>query len=280
MAIRDWYQQQKKKLSNGKKQLKQRPYFSTQSGQVGVVILLIMVVLLTVGLSVASRTTQDLFLSQQQVNSARVFNAAEAGVDEAFSTSFEFEGDVSSGTISNFNNDEIDVDYQITKLYQIETRLFEMYSVVADVAGNPGLSLQIDWSRDDDCAAADIASLIASIYYDDAGTTRVRHVPIQGCDRGDNFDPATAINADGYRRRYILPLTTDDQFVRIKPLYADTFIRVRGDGWTMPEQQYNVRSEATNTNGTETRIINVSRTLDGAPSIFDYAVFSGSNLVK
>lgn len=281
MLRRSWFRLPKKTIVQSFKSSSHNFIFSSSSGQVGVIILLIMTVLLTVGLSVASRTTQDLFLSQQQVNSARVFNAAEAGVDQAFSTSFDFEGDVETGTISNFNNDEIDVEYQIAKLYQVETRLFEMYSVVADVAGNPGLSLQIDWSRDDDCATADIASLIASIYYNDAGTTRVRHYPIQGCDRGDNFDPATAINVDGYRRRYILPLTTDDQFVRIKPVYADTFIRVRGDGWTMPEQQYNVRSEAVNTNGTETRIINVSRTLDGAPSIFDYAVFSGDgNLVK
>jgi len=253
---------------------------TSQSGQVGVIVLLIMVVLLTVGLSVASRSTQDLFLSQQQVDSTRVFNAAEAGIDQALSSSFEFEGEQATGTISNFNDGDIDIDYQITKVNQLETRLFEMISVKVDVAGNANNGLRIEWSKLDDCGTEDVPSLVASVYSDDAGTTRVRHYSLEGCDRSDNFLASSSINNDGYRRSYDLPLTTDDLFVRIKPIYNDTNIRVTGDGWTLPVQYYNVRSEAVNTNGTETRIVEINRTLDAAPSIFDYAVFSQSTLVK
>lgn len=254
--------------------------WSSQRGQVGVVVLLIMVVLLTVGLSLASRSTQELFLTQQNVDSTRVFNAAEAGIDQALSTSFTFEGEQATGAIDNFNNSDIDVDYQITKMYQLETRLFEMVSVEVDVTGNNGSGLVIEWSRLDDCATEDVASLLASVYYDDAGTTRVRHYPLQGCSRGDNFLAASNVNADGYRRQYDLPLTADDLFVRIKPLYNDTHIRVTGDGWQLPVQYYNVRSEARNNAGNETRIVEVNRTLDAAPSVFDYAVFSQTTLVK
>jgi Tfp pilus assembly protein PilX len=252
----------------------------TQSGQVGVIVLLIMVVLLTVGLSVASRSTQDLFLTQQQVDSTRVFNAAEAGIDQALSSSFAFNEEPISGEIADFNGSNIDVAYQVNGINQLETRLFEMLSVKVDVTGNANNGIIIEWSRQNDCGSENVASVLASVYFDDAGTSRVRHYPIQGCDRSDNFLAASDINNDGYRRRYVLPLTSDDQFVRIKPLYNDTNIRVQGDGWTLPVQYYNVRSEATNTNGTETRIVEVNRTLNAAPSIFDYAVVSETTLVK
>lgn len=254
--------------------------WSGQRGQVGVVVLLIMVVLLTVGLSLAARSTQELFLTQQNVDSTRVFNAAEAGIDQALSTSFTFEGEQATGSIENFNNSDIDVNYQITKMNQLETRLFEMVSVEVDVTGNSGSGLIIEWSKLDNCASEDVASLVASVYYDDAGQTRVRHYPLQGCDRSDNFLAASNVNADGYRRRYNLALTADDLFVRIKPMYNDTHIRVTGDGWDLPVQYYNIRSEARNNLGNETRIVEVNRTLDAAPSIFDYAVFSQTTLVK
>lgn len=254
--------------------------FSSQRGQVGVVILLIMVVLLTVGLSIASRSTQELFLTQQNVDSTRVFNAAEAGIDQALSTSFDFQGEQTSGEIANFNDADIAVDYNVKKVTQLETRLFEMISVKVDVTGNNGNGIVIEWSKIDNCATEDVASLIASVYYDDAGTTRVRHYPLRGCDRSDNFLAATSINTDGYRRRYTLPLTTNDLFVRIKPVYNDTHVRVTGSGWTLPVQYYNVRSEATNSLGNETRIVEVNRTLNAAPSIFDYAVFSNTTIVK
>ena len=74
----------------------QRDKKKTQSGQVAIVILLIMVVLLTVGLSLASRTTQELFLSQQESESARVFNAAEVGIEDALSQDF----DAITGTVT------------------------------------------------------------------------------------------------------------------------------------------------------------------------------------
>ena len=51
------------------------------SGQALLVILLIMAVALTIGLSVVSRSVTDIRLSQQQEESARVFSIAEAGLE-------------------------------------------------------------------------------------------------------------------------------------------------------------------------------------------------------
>ncbi|MDQ3008290.1 MAG: hypothetical protein M3Q81_01715, partial [bacterium] len=112
-----------------------KSYYRTnqQAGQIGLIILLIMVVLLTAGLSLAARTTQELFLAQQSAESARVFNAAEAGIEQALNTSFNFEGEVDSGTIQDIT--DTTVDYSVTKKYELETLLFEGVSVSVDTTG-------------------------------------------------------------------------------------------------------------------------------------------------
>ncbi len=240
-----------------------------------------MVVLLTLGLSLASRSTQDLFSSQQQVESTRVFNAAEAGIEEALSTSLIFEGTTSGGSIDDFGGTAVDVSYSVSKVTDLETRVFEMVSVMVDTTGViTGQNLQIDWAHEDDCSTQNVASLVVTAYYDDGGTTRVRHAALGGCDRSDGFTDALEIDQDGYHRRVLFPLQTGDQFVRIKPVYNDTHLRVSGDGFTLPVQYFNVRSEAVNTLGNETRAVEVSRTLPTAASIMDFALYSGGSIVK
>ena len=255
-----------------------------QSGQVGVAILLTMTVLLTMGLSVASRSTEDLFLSEQQSESARVFNAAEAGIEDALAASFDFEGDTSAGTVNTIT--DTSVDYEVTKQNVLETRLFEGVSVKIDVddsGAGTGLSVDqniiIEWSKETDCVAQDPASLIISIFYDDAGTTRARYYAYGACSKSDGFTLGSD-SAGNYYRDVTLPLLTGDLFVRIKTVYNDTHIRVSGDGWTLPVQAYNIRSEAKNDLGNETRAVEVNKTLDAAPAIMDYALFSGTTIVK
>jgi hypothetical protein len=255
-----------------------------QSGQVGIAILLTMTVLLTMGLSVASRSTEDLFLSEQQSESARVFNAAEAGIEDALSSSFDFEGQTSAGTVNTIS--DTSVDYEVTKQNILETRLFEGVSVKVDVDDSGvgiGLltdrNIDIDWSKETDCDTQDPSSLIISIFYDDAGTTRARYYAYGACSRSDGFTLGS--NGTGnYYRTVNLPLLTGDLFVRIKAVYNDTHIRVAGDGWTLPVQAYNIRSEAKNDLGNETRAVEVNKTLDAAPAIMDYALFSGTTIVK
>ncbi len=254
-----------------------------QSGQIGIIILLIMVSLLTVGLSLAAQTSQELTLTQQSAESARVFNAAEAGVEEALSQGFDFQSETTTGQL-NDPVSGVNVNYEVTKRRTLETRLFEGLTVMVDVTGvATGQNLLIDWARSNDCNGTNPpASLVFSIYYDDAGTTRMRQAAVQGCAHNDNFTAATSTtNVDGFYRHYTLPLLTNDLFVRIKPLYADTDIRVNSSlGWTLPYQFFTVRSEADSTLGDETRVVEVNRTLPAAPAILDYTVYSGTTITK
>jgi hypothetical protein len=247
-----------------------------QRGQAGVIILLIMAVMLTVGLSLATRTTEEIFVSDQQKESTRVFNAAEAGIEEALS------GDLTAITGGEVDTIEgVDVDYTVTQVNRLETILFEGVSVTVDVTGTTtGQTLRVDWSAEADCDTQEPASLLLSIFYDDAGTTRTRYLPLAACDNADGFTIASSINDNGMRFRYDVPLLTGDFLIRVKPIYNDTKVRIAGNGFDLPVQYFSVRSEAQSQTGTAARVIEVNRTLSAAPSVMDYALYSGSTIIK
>jgi hypothetical protein len=256
-----------------------------ESGQIGVIILLIMVVLMTIGLSVASRTTQDLAISQQSAESTRVFNAAEAGIEEALSTDLTAAQDGSTTTVSNFDSDRLEVSYTVNKVEALETRVFEGTTVMVDVTGAvTGQSIRLEWSHENDCSTEAPASLYVAVYSVDPvdpNVVNVKNYGIgSGCSHSDNFTSGTTINNDGYRRSYVLSLTTNDSFVRIKPVYNDTHLRVTGVGWTLPVQYFNIRSEARSGLGDEARTVEVNRTLPTAPSFMDFTVYSGTTVLK
>lgn len=252
---------------------------NSQSGQTGVIILLLMAGMLTVGLSLATQTTQEALLSGKETDSARVFNAAEEGIEQAISSNLEFTGDTFSGTVAN--QADISVAYTVTKKNTLEVLLFEGVSVSVDVTGaQDGNVLQIDWSKVDDCGSDDLASLLVATYSDVSGVARTRYTYVAGCDRSDGFESAQNIDENDYRRRYNLTLQTGDTLVRIKPIYADTNINVTSSGFVLPVQYYAIRSEASRSESNETRIVEVNRTLSAAPSIFDFAIYSGNTLIK
>ncbi len=268
--------------------------FHSESGQVAVVILLLMVVILTVGISVASRTTQELITSKQTSDSARVFNAAETGIDEALSTlesSFESGNLDPNGTITVNNTD---VNYQISPSQTLQTRVDEGVSVMValvDQTVNPnGLGaggsrrLQIQWSDsnlESDCTTTPgPASLLVFIYSMNGGTAQARMKAVQGCNHSDGFDSRNATAGSPFRYRHDVDLAAGDVLVRVKPMYNDTQLAVSGSGLVLPTQNFVVTAEARNQQGGETSKIRVDRTLPTAPSVLDYALYSGTTINK
>ena len=71
-----------------------------KSGQALVIVLLIMAVVLTIGLSIGSQTVTDIKISKREEESARAFSAAEAGIEEVL---FNSSQTVTSGTVENAN---------------------------------------------------------------------------------------------------------------------------------------------------------------------------------
>jgi hypothetical protein len=254
---------------------------STQSGQIGVIVLLVMVVTLTIGVSLAAQTSQEVFLSQQTAESARVFNAAEAGLEKALSSDINYTNTQDEeGTLSSIEG--VDVNYTVAKVQRLETKLFEGVTVMLDVTGAAnGNQLRVRWAKIAACGQ-NPASLLFAIYSEDgSGDLRVRYTGVGACDHADGFTLGNTIPAsNGYRKEAFISLAAGDKFIRVKPLYNDTDVRITGEGWTLPIQYVKVRSEAGNQNGNETRIVEVNRTLPTAPSVFDYALYSGNTLLK
>jgi Tfp pilus assembly protein PilX len=264
-------------MRNSPTQLLPRQASSSQSGQVAVVILLIMVVLLTVGLSLATRTTEELFLSQQQAESARVFNAAETGIEDALSQDFNTTIDPRT-----FQVDGVDVSYTVTGQNTLQTRITEGMSAQVNLVGYIG-PVTVQWATEEDCN--DRASLIATIFYDSGGTTQSRHIafgpPTTCVNHNDNFLQGSNISTT-YKQQYVISagdIPAGSAFMRIKPVYADTNIRVTG-GLGFPTQTHLVHSTATYGSGNEERSIEVTRTLPAGPSFMDYALYSGGSITQ
>ena len=69
-----------------------------KSGQILILVLLIVVVSLAVGLSVASRNLTNLKISTQSQESQRAFSAAEGGVEDTLSRLNAIKSDIGTGT--------------------------------------------------------------------------------------------------------------------------------------------------------------------------------------
>lgn len=252
-------------------------------GQVGLIVLLIMVVILALGLSLATRTSQQAEIAIQQEDTTRVFNAAESGVEAALANIYQAE---SAGTVDDLSEtvasldiseSDSDISYNITKSNILETHLKQGTSteLVVPAAG----SISFYWATE--AACENTASLLLSVYADDGSNITAKHFAIGDCSgastRGDNFISNDA-GPSPYKYAYTLFTSADDLFVRVKPVYNDTDIKIVG---SPAVSQFTINSQAQNTLASqETRTFEVKRTLSTAPAFMEYALVSGSSIIK
>src|SRR5258708_1809538 len=263
---------------------------SRQSGQIGIIIILIMVVLLTVGLSLAAQSSREVTLSRQEEESTRTFNAAEAGVETALATDLTFSGNSLHPASTTLAGDNAQVDYSITKVNQLETRLFQGVSAhvqLFDASNNStATQVRIDWAKETACGGGQTpATLIVSIYSEDTSVSppavTVRHQAYAACDHSDGIAVAGGGGTAPYFKSVTINLGAKDAFIRVKPIYNDTTVKVTGvAGNALPVQYFSILSTATNTAGSESRSVQVNRTLATEPSFMDFAVFSGGTILK
>ena len=272
-----------------------RTRIAGQPGQIAVVVLLLMAVILVLGLSVASRTTQEIQLSDQEQDSTRVFNAAETGIEEALSNSTNFTtadgGTPVQGSISNLSStDGISGNYTITRQDGLQTKIVQGSSATVFLDQFGGTYFDIDWAKEASCNSR--ASLIYSIFYTEGGVEKVQYEAVKpNCNPTDGtYDSNKAI---GFRTIGVDPISGDykqrvrvdlsavpgtKKLVRIKALYADADVSITG----VPAQAYDIRSEAQDVNGTtgEKSAIKVIKTKPAPPMVLDYSVYSGGDLQK
>jgi Tfp pilus assembly protein PilX len=248
-----------------------------QSGQVGIAVLLIMVVLSTIGISIAARTTQDIQTSRQSQEAVQTFAAAEAALEDVLSRGETYLQENTGGVYSGVQNAE--VNYTIDPQSELSVDLLEGAVAEIDVTGvAAGQQVAVEWSETTDCALSP-ASLIMAIVNDSTGTPISRYVSYGICARGDGFAVTTTPGTQ-LSRRVVLTLQAGDKSIRLNPIYNDTRVYVAGVGWTLPVQQFAIGSVAQNLLGRETKAVEVKRTNESAPGVMDYALVSGTSILK
>ncbi len=248
------------------------------SGQAVLLILLVVAVALGLGLSIMSQSTTDIRISQQEQESARAFSAAEAGIEDALRAIT-----VGSG---NLTVDGIDVNYEVTGQQFLEGQFKENESaqVILDGTAN---TLTLEWvdegsptenpltcvGKTNEAPASLLITVINASY-------QVRRYGINACalNTSNNLDDVADPGSGKYLRKYDLSLVAGDQLVRIRPLYNLTSLQVTAAN-ALPNQAYLISSSAQIETTKEAKAIEVTRLEPATPSIFDYVLFSGGNLV-
>ena len=256
-----------------------------QSGQVGVVILLMMAVVFTVAISLSQRTLQQQDSATTQDESIRVFNAAESGVESALFDISEHEQLGSQlGTGGDFEFGDSNVSYSISDSPQ-----FEMFVLTGNTVeiplNNPteGDVVEISWKHSEsvlNCSTQNPPALIVSVL----NLNNAKHYAYDPCPiaRGTNFyEVDNFCGPCEYQFEIDVPVSDDDRLLRIKPIYDSTNILVTSSNANIISlAQYDVASTAFNTGDDIARTIEVKHSIPGSYSFMDHTLVSGSSLTK
>lgn len=252
------------------------------SGQAVLIVLLIVAVILGLGLSIVSQSTTDVKISKQEQEGSRAFNAAEAGIEEALKS-------IVVGSGQQIVVDDITVSYDVVGSTVIEGKFNENESLEvtlsgADLALN---TVNINWVDEDSlienpasCVGSSSqapASLLVTVIDD---LDRAIRYGVNACAlNAENGLSDVSISGDGgYLRKFSVSVGVDDQLIRIRPLYNQASFMIYGNV-DLPNQAYEINSSA-QVETLESKAIEVTRTEPASPSIFDYALFSGTSIVK
>ncbi|MFH0943149.1 MAG: hypothetical protein V1810_03175 [Candidatus Beckwithbacteria bacterium] len=254
-----------------------------QQGQAVLIVLLVVAVALGFGLSIISQSITDVQITGHSEESVRAFNAAEAGIEEALTN---LSGLLLIGGSSSMSVDNIEVDYSVEEASFVETIVRE--NDVAEVVLGGADTLTINWvessneleNPEESCngvSGGAPASLLISVI-DVNGN--VQRTAINAC----NLDAENGLTRvgvsdgeDGYLKKYSLAVGPNDERVRIRPLYNQATIRVTGTN--LPVQTYIIDSSAQSPT-LESKAIQVSRSVSAVPAIFDFVLFSGTNIMQ
>lgn len=257
---------------------------SRQSGQVGIIVLLISAIILVIGLSIASRTIKESQSTVAQEDSARVFSTAESGIQQALSNIFQFESDQNATLPADFSFDDANLNQvSITSAQTFEAFLPEKNVVEIKITAGQTGSVNLDWSKST-CGQGG-ANLLVSHYFSNGGVYDVNYYLIGNC---PNYSDQNLISADastmsGYNFAYGLPVSAannQNAFIRIMPIGRGTDLHVGATTGLTSNTQYTILSLAQMPDGSSAKAIEVKRSIPSAPAFMDFALVSGGNLVK
>lgn len=268
-----------------------------QKGQIGLIVVLIMAVGLTIGLAVASQSLTDISITETEKQSLRAFNAAEAGIE----ATLQQEGTLTGGlvdvgdlqaavTVSDSTNQTITLNrnetaevnltgataHQITIKWTVEDDLVENPGACEEGEGKAPASIEIVRINVDETGPSKIIRPYRTLYNSST---------CHSVDLGSNNFLDSNVGTAPYLSEATIAVDPDpggslyDTALRIRTFYNKATIQIEGVGGTLQTQQYQITSTATTDTG-ETRTIEVSKSVEAWPPIFDYTLFSGGTLEK
>lgn len=254
--------------------------FQSNSGQVGLVVLLVMTAMLTVGVGAVSRSTQDLRITRQEVESSRAFNAAEVGVEQALA-------EISQGQFTNAqigqiisretSIEDLEIDYEIQPLNSIDTTILEGEVVSIDVSkpdrSNSSDILYVDWAIGESPCSNNVAKVLVSVVNSQGTNIVSKRYGFSKCSPHQGLTPIPLNN------RAQINLVPGDEIVKVKVLNNSTRLSVTAPNWTLPIQMYQITSTASAPDSDETKVIQLERTQPTTPTIFDYTLVSGTTIL-
>lgn len=278
-----------------------------ERGQVLLVIVLVMIVALTIGLSVVTRSITNLQITSEEESSQRALSAAEAGIEKALQS-----GKGSSAGVDLKNNSTID-KITVNDISGTEFLVNNGNVVLKDdgadvwlaqnerdpkyVPAYSGSTITVSWgSLGDSCAEGTAAALEILIISNKAGGGRqIQTFPYDPCNSSsstnrvssNNFctstspqsaacpNPLQIQNNEVKGKRFafsvIIP-ATNGILARMVPLYASTPIGVRSDV-ALPSQGQII--ESLGSSGSTQRKISVYKGFGKIPvEFFPYILFS------
>lgn len=264
-----------------------------EKGQALLIVVLVMVVALTVGLSIASKTITNLRSSTEEANSQKALAAAEAGIEQAIKTNA-----IANGTFVDTNTS---YSTSVTAVSGTSFLVNGGNPVVQDNGADLWLSdyssdptklyttnlytgtLTIKWgtSSADPCANAAIEVVIISGASRQTATSK-RYVydPCAGRAGSNHFTQAVVLTSPNdkvldkkFYYQTDTPIPVVSGFIgRIIPLYFNSPVGIVGSA-PLPSQGSTITS--TGTSGTTSRKVNVFQGYPEIPSeFFPYNLFS------
>jgi Tfp pilus assembly protein PilX len=289
-----------------------------QSGQALLLVLLSMAVVLTIVLSVLSRTITDITVTTREEEALRAFAAAEAGVERALiigSNEGEFGNSASfTATVSNFGEEQSEYVYP-EPLLSGETAVVWFIDHDDDGALTcdtnkcfTGSSIKVCWGEEGTASESDTTPAIeVSVFYaetpgnytdiriaretvDPTDPSSLRHSTNNFSDRDVGICTISGTNLEFQKTLDFadlgIPATSYNiqnglQFAKIRILYNTDMAHAVGvdtTGNNLPSQ--GVRIESAGSSGEANRRIEVFQTFGELPPIFDAVLFSPGGIVK
>lgn len=262
------------------------------SGQALILILLVMAVSLTLGVSVASRTITTIRQVSFSAQSAQALAFAEAGVEEALKCLDD--GSCSApydpAAVDLTGDGTVDFDYRVTALgggvLDSFPALARDETIEISLSGYPANTpIYVSWvNTANEKETTDPAAVEIALVYQEAGVYRISRSAYDpdGTRRAGNnfFTPFTgSFNVNGviYRYRVSVSVPSAPIAMRVRPLYSSTpstFVFSAETGRAFPSQ--GARVESIGFSGAVRRKVEVLRADPALSELFDFAIFSGS----